>query len=113
MPSLWCRLAAAGLIRPLAWELPHAVGAALKKKKANYMKNYRYEIALIDNEVSEARDHSRSAKAEPTHEFSVLTSYVSSGLSSCVDVVKSLAFSLFTLETDSASSFKSCALSLP
>ena len=28
---LWCRLAAAALIRPLAWELPYAVGAALKK----------------------------------------------------------------------------------
>ena len=32
---LWCRLAAADLIRPLAWELPYATGAgvALKKKK--------------------------------------------------------------------------------
>ena len=28
---LWCRPAAAALIRPLAWELPYAVGAALKK----------------------------------------------------------------------------------
>ena len=32
---LWLlhRLAAAALIGPLAWELPYAVGAALKKKK--------------------------------------------------------------------------------
>uniref|UniRef100_A0A8D1TVI9 SRCR domain-containing protein n=1 Tax=Sus scrofa TaxID=9823 RepID=A0A8D1TVI9_PIG len=30
---LWCRLAAAAPIRPLAWKLPHATGAALKKKK--------------------------------------------------------------------------------
>jgi len=30
---LWCRLAAAALIGPLAWELPYAAGAALKKKK--------------------------------------------------------------------------------
>ena len=30
---LWCRLAATALIRPLAWEPPHAVGAALKSKK--------------------------------------------------------------------------------
>ena len=29
---LWCRLAAAALIRPLAWELPYAVGVALKRK---------------------------------------------------------------------------------
>ena len=28
---LWCRLAAAALIQPLARELPYAVGAALKR----------------------------------------------------------------------------------
>ena len=32
---LWCRLPAAALIRPLAWELPYATGAALKEKKKN------------------------------------------------------------------------------
>ena len=30
---LWCRLAAAAHIRPLAWELPYAEGAALNKKR--------------------------------------------------------------------------------
>ena len=30
---LWCRLAAAALNRPLAWEPPCAVGAALKRQK--------------------------------------------------------------------------------
>ena len=30
---LWCRPAAAALIRPLAWESPYAVGAALKRRK--------------------------------------------------------------------------------
>ena len=30
---LWHRLAAAALIGPLAWELPYAAGADLKKKK--------------------------------------------------------------------------------
>ena len=30
---LWCRLAAVALIGPLAWELPYAMGAALKKPK--------------------------------------------------------------------------------
>ena len=30
---LWRRLAAIAPIRPLAWELPHAMGATLKKKK--------------------------------------------------------------------------------
>ena len=30
---LWRRLAAVALIQPLAWELPYALGAALKRKK--------------------------------------------------------------------------------
>ena len=30
---LWCRPAAVAPIRPLAWEPPYAMGAALKKKK--------------------------------------------------------------------------------
>ena len=30
---LWCRVAAAALIRPLAWDLPYAAGAGIKKKK--------------------------------------------------------------------------------
>ena len=30
---LWRRLGAAAPIRPLAWESPYAIGAALKKKK--------------------------------------------------------------------------------
>ena len=30
---LWWRPAAVALIRPLAWELPYAVGVALKNKK--------------------------------------------------------------------------------
>ena len=34
---LWCRLAAAAPIRPLAWELPYATGVVLKKKKKKKM----------------------------------------------------------------------------
>ena len=30
---IWCRLAAAVPIPPLAWELPYAMGVTLKKKK--------------------------------------------------------------------------------
>ena len=30
---LWCRLAAVALIQPLAWELPYAASATLKRKK--------------------------------------------------------------------------------
>ena len=38
---LWCRLAAAAPIRPLAWEFPHATGTALKQKK-----NKKEKLAL-------------------------------------------------------------------
>ena len=31
--GLWCRPAAVAVIRPLAWELPHAMGAAPKGQK--------------------------------------------------------------------------------
>ena len=33
---LWCRVAVAALIQPLAWELPFAAGVALKRKKYIY-----------------------------------------------------------------------------
>ena len=33
LPWLWWRLAAAALIHPLTWELPYAVGVALKTNK--------------------------------------------------------------------------------
>ena len=32
---LWCRMAATAQIPPLAWELPYAVGVALKSKQRN------------------------------------------------------------------------------
>ena len=42
---LWCKLVATTPIRPLAWELPYAVGMALKSKK-------KKEIALFPNKVT-------------------------------------------------------------
>ena len=36
---LWHRLAAAASIQPLAWELPYAMGAALKSKKKKGKEN--------------------------------------------------------------------------
>ena len=50
---LWSRPAATASIRPLAWEPPHATGAALekekrqkkkkkRKKKENNLKNYKF-----------------------------------------------------------------------
>ena len=35
---LWCRLAAAALIRPLAWEIPYAASVALKRQKQKQTK---------------------------------------------------------------------------
>ena len=37
---LWCRPAAAAPIQPLAWELPHATGVALKRKKKKSVSIY-------------------------------------------------------------------------
>ena len=36
---LWCRLAAIGLIGPLAWELTYAAGSTLKSKNKTKQKN--------------------------------------------------------------------------
>ena len=38
---LWCRLTAGAPIRPLAWEPPHATGAALKRQKTKTNKKHR------------------------------------------------------------------------
>ena len=47
---LWCRPAATALIRPLAWEPPYAMGAALKDKKRKkkvYIPNTLLPIVLF------------------------------------------------------------------
>ena len=41
---LWCRLAAAALIRPLALELPYAAGVALKKKKKKMILQHLFQL---------------------------------------------------------------------
>ena len=57
---LWCKLAAAAPIQPLAWEPPHAVGAALKKgqkKKEKCieigmkMRSLKYHLLKVGVEV--------------------------------------------------------------
>ena len=56
---LWCRLVAAAPIRPLAWELPHAVGAALKrqKKKEKELLVYTMELwNLMVNVITESME---------------------------------------------------------
>ena len=41
---LWCRLAATAPVGPLAWELPYAMGSALKKKKTKNKKNQAHKF---------------------------------------------------------------------
>ena len=41
---LWCRLAAGALIRPLAWEPPHASGVALEKANRQKKKDLLKQI---------------------------------------------------------------------
>ena len=43
---LWCRPAAVAPIQPLAWELPYAVGAALKSQKKKKKKKKKSGISL-------------------------------------------------------------------
>ena len=47
---LWCRLAAAALIQPLAWELPYAMSAALKRK-TNKQKNKKKKTTGSDYHI--------------------------------------------------------------
>ena len=43
LPWLWHRLVAAAMIQTLAWELPYAIGVALKSKKIK--NNFFHETA--------------------------------------------------------------------
>ena len=51
---LWCRPAAAAQIQSLAWELPYAVGAALKKKKKKKVIEYLQCFLPKTSETCEA-----------------------------------------------------------
>ena len=46
---LWCRLAATALIRPLAWETPYAMGAALEKTNKQNEAGSQYCHPLPEN----------------------------------------------------------------
>ena len=44
---LWCRPAAIAPIQPLAWELPHAAGAAQEKAKTQKKQKTKYIASFI------------------------------------------------------------------
>ena len=44
---LWCRKAAEAPIQPLAWELPYATGAALKRQTNKQTKENNFYISIM------------------------------------------------------------------
>ena len=44
---LWCRLAAAALIQPLAWELPDAACVALKRKEKGEKSDVKLSLGIF------------------------------------------------------------------
>ena len=54
---LWHRLAAAALIRPLAWETPYAAGVAVTRTKRQKKKRERNALSNVFNELSNAKDN--------------------------------------------------------
>ena len=55
LPWLWRRLATTALIRPLAWEPPYAVGAALEKDKRTKQKRKRKRIKMSSTALKLAK----------------------------------------------------------
>ena len=53
---LWWRPAAGALIGPLAWELPHAEGEALKRKKTKSQKLNREDFKTLKRDVTNTPD---------------------------------------------------------
>ena len=51
---LWCRPVAAAPIGPLAWELPHAAGAALKTKAETELGDWRVAATSQEHQLLEA-----------------------------------------------------------
>ena len=56
---MWRRLAATAPIRPLAWELPCAMGVTLKKKKERRKKSFLKKDSVLDTWWSICFSYSR------------------------------------------------------
>ena len=65
MQWLWCRPAAVGPIRPLAWKFPYAVGVALKKSKKREREKRPKEVTEVQKET-ETWGHRHRALARQT-----------------------------------------------
>ena len=53
---LWCRLADAVLIRPVAWESPYATNVALKSKQTNKQTKQNKKIPYASDVVLRKKD---------------------------------------------------------
>ena len=53
---LWCRPAATARIQPLAWEIPYAVGTALKRKKKKKKDKY-IMVKTTDNQKKKKKKY--------------------------------------------------------
>ena len=51
---LWCRPAATARIQPLAWEIPYAVGTALKRKKKKKKNTNSHKYLQINNNKTDS-----------------------------------------------------------
>ena len=61
---LWCRLAAAAPIGPLAWEPPYATGVTLEKEKKKRQKTPKKQVALLQTKnVHIKGNHQQNKKA--------------------------------------------------
>ena len=64
---LWRRLVVTALIRPLAWEPPHAVGAALEKaKRTKKKKNKKWGLEQMKNSKEQRQTSTGHRNPVPT-----------------------------------------------
>ena len=72
---LWCRPVATALIRPLAWEPPHAMGAALEKtERLKKKKGYSHGPGAEEAGYSlreQGVGHRRASLGPSTHSYQV------------------------------------------
>ena len=81
---LWCRPAAAAPVGPLAWELTHAAGAALKSKKektkTKHKKNLLELLRFLDELTSPLRSDPFLSLAKCPQYILLLNSFAFFGL---------------------------------
>ena len=62
---LWCKLAATAPIRPLAWDPPYAVGAALEKAEDKKKKKKKNGVPIAAQQIKNATNIHEDAGSIP------------------------------------------------